>query len=286
MVSLEESPTASRRASISAQVERGTQQALAQQAAAHAGRGLIEDVQEGGVGALAGEERLEQFEIAHGDGIEHHGFGAVVVGGAVEMFERGALRVAQVVQDGAGGADGRGVVGEAAAIEREQAEVFAQGAVGVVEGEDPVFEFGAEVARAWSSGRRAAGRSAAIEHFARAELFEGGVDFGGVDFGDAEFAGGDIDVGEAGAMCRCGRRRRGSCFRASAEASESVAVPGVTMRVISRLTSFLARRGIFHLVADGDAVALLDEARDVAFGGVVGDAAHGDGARLFPCCGR
>ena len=60
-----------------------------------------------------------------------------------------------------------------------------------------------------------------------------------------------------------------------------MAVPGVTMRVISRLTSFLASARIFHLVADGDAVALLDEARDVAFGGVVGDAAHGDGRALF-----
>ena len=65
-----------------------------------------------------------------------------------------------------------------------------------------------------------------------------------------------------------------------------MAVPGVTMRVISRLTSFLAGRGIFHLVADGDAMAFLDEARDVAFGGVIGHAAHGDGARLFLCCGR
>ena len=60
-----------------------------------------------------------------------------------------------------------------------------------------------------------------------------------------------------------------------------MAVPGVTTRVISRFTSFLASLRIFHLVADGDAVALLNEARDVAFGGVVGHAAHGDGRALF-----
>ncbi len=29
------------------------------------------------------------------------------------------------------------------------------------------------------------------------------------------------------------------------------------MRVTSRLTSFLAELGIFHLIADGDAIALL-----------------------------
>jgi hypothetical protein len=44
------------------------------------------------------------------------------------------------------------------------------------------------------------------------------------------------------------------------------------------LDQLLGDRGIFHLVADGYAVALLDEARDVAFGRVIGDAAHGDGA--------
>ena len=39
--------------------------------------------------------------------------------------------------------------------------------------------------------------------------------------------------------------------------------------------------GVFHLVADGHAVALLDQARDVTFGGMVGHAAHGDGGALF-----
>ena len=43
----------------------------------------------------------------------------------------------------------------------------------------------------------------------------------------------------------------------------------------------MAELGVFHLVADGDAVALLDEARDVAFGGMERDAAHGNGVALF-----
>ena len=60
-----------------------------------------------------------------------------------------------------------------------------------------------------------------------------------------------------------------------------MAVPGVTTRVISRFTSFLASLRIFHLVADGHAVALLNQPRDVAFGGVVGHAAHGNGRALF-----
>src|SRR5579875_1651766 len=44
---------------------------------------------------------------------------------------------------------------------------------------------------------------------------------------------------------------------------------------------FFAGAGLFHLLADGNAVAALDEAGDVAVGGVVGDAAHRDGVAVF-----
>ena len=132
------------------------------------------------------------------------------------MVERGALRVAQVVQDGAGGADGGGAVGEAAAIEREQLEVIAQGAVGVIVGEDPVFEFGAHEARAGAVFAGEQGQVAGEEDLARAQVFERAGDFGGLHFGDAELAGGDIHVGHGGARAGAARRRRDSCSRASA----------------------------------------------------------------------
>ena len=196
-----------------------------------------------GVAGVGGEERLEQFQIAHGDGVEHHGIGAVVVGGAVEVVERGALGVAEVVQDGAGGADGGGAVGEAAAIEREQLEVIAQGAVGVIVGEDPVFEFGADEARA---GAFFAGEQRQVggeEHFARAEVFEGAGDFGGLHFGDAELAGGDIHVGHARSALPLRADGGQVVVLARAHQVASMAVPGVTTRVISRLTSFLADLG-------------------------------------------
>ena len=48
---------------------------------------------------------------------------------------------------------------------------------------------------------------------------------------------------------------------------------------------FLAGAGFLHLFADGDAIALLDQARDVAFGGVIGHAAHGDGLALLLVAG-
>ena len=168
----------------------------------------------GGAG-VGGEDGFEEFEIAHGDGVEHHGIGAVVIGGAVEVIEGGALGVAEVVEDGAGSADGGGAIGEAAAIEREQLEVVAQGAVGVIVGEDPVFEFGAHETRPGALFADEEGEVGGEENFAGAEVFEGAGDFGGVHVGDFEFAGGDIDVGDGGAGSVRARRRRGNCSRGS-----------------------------------------------------------------------
>ena len=109
-------------------VHGGPQQALAEKPAAHAGRGPVEDGKQCGLGLAAGvggEQRLHQFQIANGDGVEHHGIGAVVVSGPVEVVERRPLRVAEVVQDGARRAHRRGTVGQPAAIEREQLEMVA-----------------------------------------------------------------------------------------------------------------------------------------------------------------
>ena len=39
---------------------------------------------------------------------------------------------------------------------------------------------------------------------------------------------------------------------------------------------FFGELGVFHLVADGDAVAFAEKAIEVVFSGVVGDAAHGE----------
>src|SRR5579863_2774165 len=94
--------------------------------------------------ALAGKQRLEQLEIADGDRIQNHRVAAVVKGGAIKMIERGLLRLAQVVKNCTSGRDCQRLAAQAAAIEREQAEMVAQGAVGVVEAEDPIVERGAE----------------------------------------------------------------------------------------------------------------------------------------------
>ena len=108
-----------------------------------------------------GKNGFDQFEIADGDGVENHGFGAVEIVRGIEMIERGALRVAQVVQNGSGGGDGRVLAGESAAIEGEQMEVFAQDAVGVIDAEDPGVELGDDPAFGFVDFAGSSGASAA-----------------------------------------------------------------------------------------------------------------------------
>jgi len=54
------------------------------------------------------------------------------------------------------------------------------------------------------------------------------------------------------------------------------AVPGVMTRTTSRGRVFCPG-GLLHLIADGDLESGANQARDVAFGGVIGNAAHGNG---------
>jgi len=48
---------------------------------------------------------------------------------------------------------------------------------------------------------------------------------------------------------------------------------------------FLAGAGLLHLIADGDFESGTDEAGDVAVGGVIRDAAHGNGLAFFAVAG-
>ncbi len=130
------------------------------------------------------------------------------------MIERGALRVAQIVEHGAGGGDGRVTSGEPAAIERMQVEVLAQNAVGVIGAEDPVVEFGENPA--FGFGLREERGVGGDEDFARTDAFERAGQVGEIEFRGAEFPGGDVDLGEAGARAIAGSTRgAGSCSRAS-----------------------------------------------------------------------
>ena len=65
---------------------------------------------------FAGKQRLDQLQIANRGGVEHQRIGAVVEGGALQMIERGALRVAQIVKNRRGRAGGERPMLQPAAV--------------------------------------------------------------------------------------------------------------------------------------------------------------------------
>ena len=88
----------------------------------------------------AGEERLDQLEIADGDRVEHQAVLPLVEADAVDVIERAALGGADVMQDGARGRCRRRAVRQAEAFQREHAEMIFDLRNGVVGREDPVVQ--------------------------------------------------------------------------------------------------------------------------------------------------
>ncbi len=79
-------------------------QPAAQQAAAHGGGRAVEHADQG-VLALAGN-RLFQFQVAAGGGIQYQAVAAVLDLQTAQMRQGGTLRVPDILQQRAGGADG------------------------------------------------------------------------------------------------------------------------------------------------------------------------------------
>ena len=171
-------------------VDRRREQTAAKQAAAHAGTGAIEHVEERRFLGLARKQRLDQFQIADGSRIENQRVGAVIKRRPLQVIERGALGVAEIVQDRGSGARRQRMGLETAAVEREQVEVIAQAARGVIGSEDPGVDIGFEAGKG-------IGRAFRNECLARVQSFERGANLGGVDLGGAKLAGGNIDMRDA-----------------------------------------------------------------------------------------
>ena len=167
----------------------------------------------------------------------------------------------------------RRLAGQSAAVEREQSEVLAEGAVGVVEGENPVFDFRGKDALA--RFRRAAADARRRPAPRARPGFECSVQFARVDFGRAEFAGGDVDVGESGARAVTADGRQVVVFVRAEQVRIGGGAGGHNTGDFA-FDQLLAGAGFLHLVADGDAITFVDQPRDVTFGGMIRNAAHGD----------
>ncbi len=124
------------------------------------------------------------------------------------------------------------------------------------------------------------GASAATRSSRASDAFEKVGEFEEVEFGGAEFAGRDVDIGDACASAVARDCGQVVVFVRAEEVGVGRGAGGDDAGDFAA-DEFLAGAGVFHLVTDRDAVAFADEARDVAFGGVIGHAAHGDGVAFF-----
>ncbi len=269
----------------------------------------IEGVEEGGaVGeSLSREEGLDKFEIAHRDLVEFEGRGVFLEAKGIDVEGVVFLRGADVVEHDAGGDGGGFVADQTEALEGTDMKLALDERNGKVAGPHPVFDAGAggnALELRWNGGGCGEQDLAGPGHedFIDSLLAGGGAG----EFGGAEFAGGNVEEGDGaeGAVRRGSARPLFQGVGFGVEAGLRIGgrlfgMAGRDFKIGSQeIVLFLAecgvergaRRkdardfaahdlfgelGIFHLVADGDAVALAQEAREVAFDGVVGDAAHG-----------
>src|SRR5579885_3353462 len=113
--------------------------------------------------------------------------------------------------------------------------MIAEHAVGIVAAEDPFLQLRPHEATGGPVLPGEQWKVAREQHFARSQLFERSRHIRRLHLGHAKFAGRDVHMSHCRARSR--PRSRGLTRLAS------IAVPGVTTRVISRFTSFLANRG-------------------------------------------
>ncbi len=133
--------------------DRRAQQPGAQQALAHRSHGGVDRAEQRDAGIGAGEERFDEFEVAHRDRVQHQAGLPFVESNAVNMAESSALGGADVIEDRAGGSRGCGLAGQAEAFQRQHSKMIFQQRDGVVGGEDPVIErcFGVTRAARWAA---------------------------------------------------------------------------------------------------------------------------------------
>ena len=100
-------------------------------------------MEERGAIVLTCEERFEEFEIADGDLVEFEGGGVLLEADGFDVRGVEFLCGAQVVEDGADGDGGGGVIGEAEAVEGVNVELALDEGAGEIVGTDPIVEAGA-----------------------------------------------------------------------------------------------------------------------------------------------
>ena len=254
-----------------------------------------------------------QFEIAHGDRIEHQRVLLLVVADGVEMQReadrRAGLRVglrprslAQVVQQRAGGANGLRMAGQAEAFEAgtpncsaracarhsRQRKTHSSRRVSTASAQRSAVPSG--LRRAQPGANKSGWRGK--QDFARAEQlqFVAQLFFGAAAPANSVARNSPVEtstIGQADGHAR-GAPRATAARKLFSLGSRTLQVGGGAGRDHAdhfAAHQFFAGAGLLHLVADGDFVAGAQQPRDVGLRGVIRNAAHGDGLAAFAIAG-
>ena len=95
---------------------------------------------------VLGKNRSDQFEVAHGYGVQHHGVLLFVITRSIDVSERGGWALAlgrclaQIVQQGSGGPDGLAMSRQAQPFQFLDSELLVQHALAVLAAENPFFQ--------------------------------------------------------------------------------------------------------------------------------------------------
>src|SRR5271157_4757524 len=280
-------------------IDRRSQHPRPQQALAHRCHRAIETAEQRCTLARAGEQWLDQFQVAHGNGVQYEAVLPLVEADAVHVIERATLRGANVVKYRARRSCRRRTVRQAKALQRQYAKVVFDLRNGVVRREDPVVQrslcpgsiLKRSHTRRRSGRRRRCNRARLIEqrqrrseqHFAWTQhqqlLTDTSLGIFALELSRAKFAGRKIE------------RRKSYGIPGTRDAAQEIVLLGAEMRVGGgprrehprdlALHQFLGDSRVLHLLADGHLESFANEFGDIVLGRVIWDAAHGHGYAFF-----
>ena len=255
------------------QVEDGHRQGGPQLAGAHRRRAMVDHVHERrALGARRGRENLQ---VADREAVHPDELGPIHAGNRANVAQARVLRLLQIDEQGAGGADAQRAAVDGEALERAHAQLLLQLLDGGVLDEGPLVE-GADVGVRADAFPHDVLRTAGDDDLLRGEGGKQGSDIVDAALGDLESARGHVQEGGAAA------------FAVETEAGEEVVfllrkhllaeshAGGHDLRDAA-LDEGLGQFRVLELVADGHLIAGAHELGQVDVDGMVGDAGHGDG---------
>ncbi len=224
---------------------------------------------------------LDDVEMAQRHRIDQHRVGRHAHRDVADVRELRPLRVGQIREHGPGGGDGGRRAVEPVADERGRVQLLAQHLGGAGDVERPRFDEGdANLGDVFDEPRHV--DAVCRQQFARPDQRqlrgERVVAFGAGELGSGEIPGGHVETGQPPRLPAGARRRHGRQERRLARL-EVTSIREGARRHDARDLAFddaLGLLRVLDLIADGHAVALAHEPREVAVHGVPRQAAHRD----------